>query len=324
MEGLISVIVPVYNFENCLQKCVDSILNQSYTNLEVILVNDGSKDQSGKVCDYYAQVDSRVKVIHKKNGGASDARNKGLDAATGEYIGFVDGDDWIEKDFFRTLYELIQTHEADLSMISYNEVQESGVRAHADSDNVFVMERTDAVKQLLFDKRIQNYVWNKLYRKELFEQIRFPAGIIYDDINAMYEIFRSAHRIVYAEQPLYNYLIRSNSIVNSGSHQKRVDELDSVIKRYEDVKRDFPELEKENAYALVMWMIRVYTYTVKENDPDDAFIREQYTLFQSEAQKYLCYILPNLKPFKRMILLAMLWDLEKGKEVVRMDGVLHG
>ncbi len=189
MEGLISVIVPIYNFENCLQKCVDSILNQSYTNLEVILVNDGSKDQSGKVCDYYAQIDSRVKVIHKKNGGASDARNKGLDVATGEYIGFVDGDDWIEKDFFRTLYELIQTHEADLSMISYNEVRESGVSAHSDSDNVFVME--------------------------------------------------------------------------------------------------------------------------------------QYELFQSEAQKYLRYILPNLKQFKRMILLAMLWDLEKGKEVVRMDGALH-
>mgnify|MGYP006364027557 FL=1 len=139
----------------------------------------------------------------------------------------------------------------------------------------------------------------------------------------MYDLIRKIEKLVYLPESKYNYYIRKDSIVNTNSHQKRVDELDSVIKRYKDAKRDFPELEQENAYALVMWMIRVYTYTVKENDPNDTFIKEQYELFQSESQKYLCYILTNLKPFKRMILLAMLWDLEKGKEVVRMDGELH-
>lgn len=185
------------------------------------------------------------------------------------------------------------------------------------------MNQKQAVKELLFDRKIQNYVWNKLYKRKLFQGVYFPIGVIYEDISVMYDLIRKTEKLVYLPESKYNYYIRKDSIVNTNSHQKRVDELDSVIKRYKDAKRDFPELEQENAYALVMWMIRVYTYTVKENDPNDTFIKEQYELFQSESQKYLRYILTNLKPFKRIILLAMLWDLEKGKEVVRMDGELH-
>ena len=208
-------------------------------------------------------------------------------------------------------------------MVAYREIEMGEKIAKLKDKSLIVMNQKQAVKELLFDRKIQNYVWNKLYKRKLFQGVYFPIGVIYEDISVMYDLIRKTEKLVYLPESKYNYYIRKDSIVNTNSHQKRVDELDSVIKRYKDAKRDFPELEQENAYALVMWMIRVYTYTVKENDPNDTFIKEQYELFQSESQKYLRYILTNLKPFKRMILIAMLWDLEKGKEVVRMDGVLH-
>lgn len=319
----ISVIVPIYNTEKYLARCIESILCQTYTNLEIILVDDGSTDKSGDICDFYARKDNRVKVVHKENGGAAAARNFALNMVTGQYIGFVDSDDTVEKDFFELLYELICQYDADISMVAYSEIEMGEKIAKPKDKSLIVMNQKQAVKELLFDRKIQNYVWNKLYKRKLFQGVYFPIGVIYEDISVMYDLIRKIEKLVYLPESKYNYYIRKDSIVNTNSHQKRVDELDSVIKRYKDAKRDFPELEQENAYALVMWMIRVYTYTVKENDPNDTFIKEQYELFQSESQKYLCYILTNLKPFKRMILLAMLWDLEKGKEVVRMDGELH-
>lgn len=319
----ISVIVPIYNTEKYLARCIESILCQTYTNLEIILVDDGSTDKSGDICDFYARKDNRVKVVHKENGGAAAARNFALNMVTGQYIGFVDSDDTVEKDFFELLYDLICQYDADISMVAYREIEMGEKIAKLKDKSLIVMNQKQAVKELLFDRKIQNYVWNKLYKRKLFQGVYFPIGVIYEDISVMYDLIRKIEKLVYLPESKYNYYIRKDSIVNTNSHQKRVDELDSVIKRYKDAKRDFPELEQENAYALVMWMIRVYSYTVKENDPNDTFIKEQYELFQSESQKYLCYILTNLKPFKRMILLAMLWDLEKGKEVVRMDGELH-
>ena len=322
-KALISLIIPVYKVEKYLEKCIQSVINQTYENLQIILVDDGSPDNCGKICDEYAKKDHRIEVIHKSNGGLSDARNKGLEIAKGEYIGFVDSDDTVEKDFFELLYDLICQYDADISMVAYREIEMGEKIAKLKDKSLIVMNQKQAVKELLFDRKIQNYVWNKLYKRKLFQGVYFPIGVIYEDISVMYDLIRKIEKLVYLPESKYNYYIRKDSIVNTNSHQKRVDELDSVIKRYKDAKRDFPELEQENAYALVMWMIRVYSYTVKENDPNDTFIKEQYELFQSESQKYLCYILTNLKPFKRMILLAMLWDLEKGKEVVRMDGELH-
>ena len=226
--------------------------------------------------------------------------------------------------FFLALFlVLLKCYKKKVIYYKQKEIEMGEKIAKLKDKSLIVMNQKQAVKELLFDRKIQNYVWNKLYKRKLFQGVYFPIGVIYEDISVMYDLIRKIEKLVYLPESKYNYYIRKDSIVNTNSHQKRVDELDSVIKRYKDAKRDFPELEQENAYALVMWMIRVYSYTVKENDPNDTFIKEQYELFQSESQKYLCYILTNLKPFKRMILLAMLWDLEKGKEVVRMDGELH-
>ena len=124
MSALISVIVPVYNFEDCIRRCVDSILGQTYRDIELILVDDGSKDRSGAICDEYKTLDDRVKVVHKENGGTSEARNYGLELAEGAYIGFVDGDDFIDPDFYQVLYDLIVEYQTDLSMVSYRQLQQ--------------------------------------------------------------------------------------------------------------------------------------------------------------------------------------------------------
>lgn len=125
MNALISIIVPVYNFESCIRKCVDSILCQTYSNIELILVDDGSRDQSGAICDEYQRYDSRVKVLHKENGGTSEARNYGLDMAEGRYIGFVDGDDFIDPDFYQVLYDSITEYKTDISMVSYRQLKQN-------------------------------------------------------------------------------------------------------------------------------------------------------------------------------------------------------
>ncbi|MDO4292591.1 MAG: glycosyltransferase [Eubacteriales bacterium] len=317
MSALISIIVPVYNFEDCLGRCVDSILGQTYSDIELILVDDGSRDQSGAICDAYQSLDPRVKVVHKKNGGTSEARNYGLELASGEYIGFVDGDDFIEPDFYQVLYDLIVKHGTDISMVSYREVWADRAVEKADTGRTFVLEREDAVKGLLLDQEIQNYVWNKLYKRELFREIRFPVGVVYDDINIMYELFRESRSIVYRETAKYNYCIRETSVIHTDSHKKREDGLLSILKRFYEVERDFPSLKQYNAYALVLWMIRIYTYTVKGVDPEDGFIKERMPMFCRLYEENPAFILERLKPLKRVILFIMLWDIEKGKEAVK-------
>ena len=176
----ISVIVPIYNTEKYLARCIESILCQTYTNLEIILVDDGSTDKSGDICDFYARKDNRVKVVHKENGGAAAARNFALNMVTGQYIGFVDSDDTVEKDFFELLYDLICQYDADISMVAYREIEMGEKIAKLKDKSLIVMNQKQAVKELLFDRKIQNYVWNKLYKRKIFELV--PPGGYWRDI----------------------------------------------------------------------------------------------------------------------------------------------
>ncbi len=314
----ISVIVPVYNAEQYLHRCIDSILKQTYDSIELILVDDASMDSSGKICDDYALEDSRIKVIHcKENGGTSVARNIGLEVASGQFIGFVDNDDFIEPDFYEILYGLITEYRADVSMVSYNEVDEYGEFANCSSGQVCVLEKIEAIKELLIDKRIQNYVWNKLYRRELFQGIRFPAGVIYDDINIMYHIFRKMNKIVCCDVARYNYCFNKNGIVNSSSHEKYEDELDAVEIRYNEISKDFPEIEEYNSYALVLWMVRIYTFMVMADDYEEKFYRERYELLVNAYKKNKEFIIKRLNYKKSAILFLILWDFNKCRKVIK-------
>ncbi len=211
---LISIIVPIYNVEEYLGKCLDSIINQTYENLEIILVDDGSPDSCPAICDEYAAKDSRIKVIHKENGGVSSARNAGLDAATGEYIGWVDPDDIAEKNMFEVLLKALNENKSDISVCGVKKFQmESKEEFHSPQ----TVDGKTFLKLLLKEDE-KSYLWNKLYKRELFSDIRFPEGEIFEDMKILHLIAEKAQTAVFTDKTFYNYRIREKSIttVNKG------------------------------------------------------------------------------------------------------------
>lgn len=208
----ISVIVPVYNVAPYLKKCLDSIIHQTYTNLEIILVDDGSTDESPQICDEYAAKDKRIVVIHKKNGGQSEARNFGLDICKGEFISFVDSDDWIERDFIEILYNELTRYNSDISIINHNRFSLDGTYNSIKSFKNETISNIDALKLLIKKEPIQHLLMcGKLYRKELFDGIRFPVGRIFEEHLICYKIYYKARKITSCNKVLYHYLKRSDS-----------------------------------------------------------------------------------------------------------------
>ena len=179
---LISIIVPVYKVEKYLEKCVKSILKQTYTNLEVILVDDGSPDICGQLCDELAKTDDRIKVFHKENGGLSDARNYGVERANGEYIGFVDSDDYIHECMYEELYKAIKRSGTSIVECGVTRVYKNTLRSHYEGEDYFlVLDREGYLKEYLENKRLYGSAWCKLIHKDLAKKIKFPTGKIYED-----------------------------------------------------------------------------------------------------------------------------------------------
>lgn len=215
MDIKISIIVPVYNLETLLPKCVDSILSQTFTKFELILVNDGSTDGSGELCDKYVENDGRVQVIHKKNGGVASARNAGLEAAKGEYIGFVDNDDYINKYMFEVLYNNAITHSADIVICDYLEIEEEqyyNIEKYHSNYKIQHYNNIEALNQLYMTNNVTFVVpWNKLYKRELFKDIEYKIGSINDDETVIHELLYYSNKITYIQTGLYYYLQRKGS-----------------------------------------------------------------------------------------------------------------
>lgn len=232
MDSLISVIVPVYNVEKYLSQCIKSILNQTYTNLELILVDDGSTDNSGKICDEFSSFDNRVRVIHKINGGLSSARNVGIESAGGDYYSFIDSDDYVENTFLECLYKKIVQENADICECSFFRLR----RNRMIKERLFDYEILDpetAVRRLLatpYESFI--VIWNKLYRKELFDKIRFPEGKLHEDEYTTYKLIYESNKIVYVNMNLYIYRVRDDSIMNSKFAAKRLEVLECIEEMY--------------------------------------------------------------------------------------------
>ena len=242
-DPLISVIVPVYKAEGYLERCVGSIRSQTYPNLEIILVDDGSPDRSGELCDKFAREDSRIRVLHVKNGGPASARNAGLDAMTGEYVAFVDSDDDILPEMFQSLYGLILEHQADIACCGTIKVNDRGPCGYFNEklDDFLILDKKEAVRELLENCRITDSLWDKLYHKRIFEGLRMVEGVLYEDFDILCQCIHRADRVVYTGKPMYHYYLSQNSVMRSAFKAKQFDIVEFSRKRLAFLEREYPE-----------------------------------------------------------------------------------
>lgn len=288
-EKLVSVIVAVYNIEEYLPRCVDSILAQTYGNLEIILVDDGSEDGSGSICDAYAAKDRRVRAIHKKNGGLSDARNAGMDAASGDYIGFVDGDDWIEPDMYRAMYCACEKEKAQVAACRYKQITKSGV-IDGSAGNSVSLSRDEALEiYVCGDDRylIYNSVWSKLFARDLVEDMRFPVGKNSEDIMFTTRAFCRMERLAYLDEAYYNYVLdREGSIMNEKAGERRL--KDEIPFWQEQIayfrEAGMPELSDKAAYHFYRRLL-FYYIDFMENKKTRVFAEKIVGLLRADQEK---------------------------------------
>jgi glycosyltransferase involved in cell wall biosynthesis len=258
----ISVIVPIFNVETYLHKCIDSILMQSYHNLEIILVNDGSPDNCGKICDEYATKDERIKIIHKKNGGLSDARNAGIRIATGDYVSFVDSDDWLDANTYELIMNKVTQNDADIGEFNINFVYDNEIRLKSINTDKEIYNTEDAMKELIHAKTFQTTVWNKIYRRDCIAGIEFPFGKTNEDEFWTYQIFSRAEKIVFLNKALYFYRQRSTSIMGNYS-LKRLDGVEGMYNRMCFIKNQFPGLYLNSKIILLKACIFHYQIVIR-------------------------------------------------------------
>lgn len=266
MNKKISVIVPIYNVEQYLDKCVESLVNQTYKNLEIILVDDGTKDKSGEMADLWSIKDERIKVIHKENGGLSDARNAGMKIATGEYITFVDSDDWINYKMYAILINNLEKYNADISVCAVKKVYKEDVvneKQVVNKEEICVFTSEEALENLLDEGIFKQTVWNKLYKREVIDGIYFEFGKIHEDEFWTYQIFGKCEKIVYTVEQLYYYLQRSGSIMDKPFSMSRLDALEARNNRLNYIKQKFPKLEIKAKKSLFFSCLYQYQLMLK-------------------------------------------------------------
>ena len=295
-EDLISIVIPVYKVEKYLEKCIESVLKQTYTNLQIILVDDGSPDNCGKICDEYAKRDSRIDVIHKVNGGLSEARNVGISKAKGRYIGFVDSDDYIKENMYEILLNLIKEYNADASICNLYDVIEGKEYIRNKNNGIQEYSRLDILKEVLLDKNIQSYAWNKLYKKELFDEVKYPIGKKYEDIGTTFYIFEKCNKIVVTSEPEYYYLKRSDSLVNNVTESTVFDYMELILQRYLYINDNIKELKQYNDYYLVRTLLTANN-DIKELKQIEEKTKQKYNELYNISKEILRTNYSNLKKF---------------------------
>ena len=287
-ETLLSVIIPVYNVEEYLTKCVDSILDQTYQNLEVILVNDGSRDNSGSICDLLAQKDSRVRVIHKENGGLSSARNAGMDAAAGEYITFVDSDDWLETDAYEHLMGLLEKYRVKLVCGGNYDVDggtgKKTLGLTPAKEEVITTE--EMVARMFRWQGCDSSACDKIYHRTLLEGFRYPEGKVCEDVAVTYKIVLSTDRVAMSDKPFYNYYHRPGSITISTAAEitdKTFHFSRHTEEIYPYIREHHPAVEPQARYLRV----RSLSHILLLLEQSDAQVRKEFAAEYRHARKEL-------------------------------------
>lgn len=281
MNPKISIIIPIYKSEPYIHKCMKSILNQTFLDFEVILVNDGSPDNCGEICDEYAKKDNRVKVIHKENGGSASARNAGLDIARGEYIGFVDPDDYIDLKMYETLYNNAIKYESDLVICDLKKVKEGEKHENLQYDDDIAIEKISNIQALneLYGKNAITYdvIWNKLYLRSIFDDIRLPEDIWYDDAYVSHQILYKCKNIIYIRAKLYFYLKREGSMVGGPFKIKNLDVVyvdKARVEFFKNIKHKELYYKANKEYMNVFfWNYNKAKLDLKLKDNDEELIK---------------------------------------------------
>ena len=309
MNDLISVIVPVYNVEPYLRKCADSILAQTYTNLEVILVDDGSPDNCGAICDEYAARDERVRVIHKENGGLSDARNAGLNIMNGSYVAFVDSDDWIEPEMYERLMSIMHRYHADMAFggVTDDCIREGQYVSVKTSDYGETPCAEDAIAAMRRYFYGSWAAWDKLYRADLFRTIRYPVGEINEDEAIVLQLLDQCERVCYTNEVFYHYIHRESgeSITSSGFSKKKLAWQRHCRDNLAFVRAKYPELETAAAKRYrdsIMWSL------------SEIVMLPAWKAFQPDIQEMISELRNNSLLFKRV-------GYQNAKEALRVQAL---
>ena len=288
---LISIIVPVYNVEKYLIRCIESIINQTYKNIEIILVDDGSTDNSSKICDEYKNKDKRIKVIHKINGGLSSARNRGLDIAKGKYIGFVDSDDYISPNMYEILYKELIDNKSDIVVCNFDRKEDFNFVIN--NYKVKKLNNINVIKENIkndinYNIYIDDYAWNKLYKKELFKNIRYPIGKYFEDIGTTFKLLSNSKSVIYIDCILYKYIKRTDSILGNPNINVRKDRFDMIDLKCNYLLKKYPILKKEIMQYYVLSYIESYRLLkyINKNTLNSTFFINKYK-FIKENYKYV-------------------------------------
>lgn len=289
---LISVIVPIYKVEQYLDKCIKSITNQTYKNLEIFLVDDGSPDRCGEMCDDYAKDDQRIIVIHKKNGGLSDARNAAIDVAIGDYIMFVDSDDWIELNACERIVQLFEQYQTDIVCFGLKFVHESGKKdGYFKTTDSRAITSSEGIGYIInYTGGVGNYACNKVYKHSLFHVTRYPVGKVYEDSGTTYKLFAQAKSIYVTDDVLYNYFIRKGSISEDKFNPKGFrDRLDLWAERLDFLKEHYPQ--HVNAQMALMVGEMQIALVILHNKPEYLDLKRYVEDFEKKYN-------PNVKVLK--------------------------
>ena len=293
MSQTISIVIPVYNVEKYLPECLDSVVNQTYTNLQIILVDDGSTDNSGKICDEYAEKDSRITVIHQENQGAGAAKNTGLELIKGDYFSIIDSDDYLEQNYYEKLVCFLQKYKADITQCNfYNLLVNEKIKRQLNFkySNYKISNSKQYLFEMLYDWKYSVF-WNKLFKTSLLNNsIRFPVSRKIDDEFFTYKLICNAKKIINIDMPLYNYRMRKSSVMNVNNNDELItDRIDCFIERMEYIKDMCPSLLKDYYYHFSDFLL--YTYNSATS-----------TKLKGELEEYIkAYPFKKESIFKRLV-----------------------
>ncbi|RGQ04009.1 glycosyltransferase [Megamonas rupellensis] len=326
MTEKISIIVPIYNVDKYLKRCLNSIINQTYRYIEILLIDDGSTDLSGKICDEYKKKDKRIKVIHCKNRGVSEARNKGLEIATGEWIGFVDPDDWIDRDMYESLYRMVKLYNVDISVCSYKRCKDFSYEniVSKKNDECKLLDNKLSMKNMLVNDLYCGAVWNKLYKRDILMNNKFKKNmIIGEDVLFNFNLlYNTKINTVYNKIPKYNYFYRDNSVINSKKIDRKI--LSQLKVRqyiYNLIKNnEYNFFIKEYNYKYFKLLIGLLLKVCKENNLEHKYLYNELKknnknflkISNALTKKDYIYILFFSLPYIISNKIMFLWNLLKG------------